>query len=186
MDWKDCPQVEEVPGKMGGRPVIKVRESSRKRCSSKRNKAARPNRRKKIFQPSRSTPSGPSALTPRNETAADAVKVLLDENLPHRMRHHFPHHDVYTAAYAGFAGFSNGQLLDAAESAGFEVLISGDRTLDHEQNLSKRKLALILLSAVNWIVIEPHLPRSHRPWNGSTAGLLYARRSRRATTIAQN
>jgi hypothetical protein len=85
------------------------------------------------------------------------VKVLLDENLPHRLRHHLPQHDVYTASYAGFAGYKNGELLDAAESAGFEVLVTGDRTLHYEQNLSRRNIALVSLSSVRWQFIEPHL-----------------------------
>jgi hypothetical protein len=40
-----------------------------------------------------------------------------------------------TAVYEGFAGLENGKLLDAAELAGFDVLITGDKTLHHEQSL---------------------------------------------------
>ena len=82
-------------------------------------------------------------------------RVLLDENLPHALRHHIQ--DSVTASYAGFAGLENGRLLDAAEHAGFEVLITGDKTLHHEQNLTGRKIALVSLSAVNWPIIEPHV-----------------------------
>jgi hypothetical protein len=88
-----------------------------------------------------------------------ALKVLLDENLPHTLRHHLAHHDTVTAAYAGFAGYKNGALLSAAEAAGFDVLVTGDRTLHHEQNMRHRKIALISLSAISWPVIEPHAER---------------------------
>lgn len=81
--------------------------------------------------------------------------ILLDENLPHSLRAHLP--DSVTAAYAGFVGLNDGKLLDADESAGFEVLITGDKTLHNEQNLKGRKIALISLSAANWPLIEPHL-----------------------------
>ena len=54
-----------------------------------------------------------------------ALKVLLDENLPHTLRHHLAHHDTMTAAYAGFAGHKNGAFLDAAEAGGFDVLVTG-------------------------------------------------------------
>jgi hypothetical protein len=84
-------------------------------------------------------------------------RVLLDENLPHALRTYLTHHDAQTAAYAGFAGLKNGQLLAAAESAGFEVLITGDRTLHLEQNLTRRRLSVVTLSAVSWPVIEPHV-----------------------------
>lgn len=81
--------------------------------------------------------------------------VLLDENLPHSLRRHLP--ASVTAVYAGFAGLENGKLLEAAEGAGFEVLVTGDKTLHLEQNRNGRKIALVLLSAVNWPLIEPHV-----------------------------
>jgi hypothetical protein len=79
--------------------------------------------------------------------------ILLDENIPHDLRAYLPH--AYTAAYAGFAGLKNGKLLDAAEAAGFDVLVTGDKTLPCEQNLTGRKIALVCLSAASWPVIEP-------------------------------
>lgn len=84
------------------------------------------------------------------------MKVLLDENMPHTLRHHLHPHETITAAYAGFAGFKNGKLLDAAENAGFDVLVTGDRTLHYEQNLAGREITLVLLSAVSWPAIQPH------------------------------
>ena len=84
------------------------------------------------------------------------MKVLLDENLPHPLRHHLQQHETTTAAFAGFAGLKNGKLLDAAEDAGFQVLVTGDKTLHYEQNLLGRKIAVVSLSAVAWPVIEAH------------------------------
>jgi hypothetical protein len=97
-------------------------------------------------------------------------RVLLDENLPHSLRGHLGEHDVQTAAYAGFAGLKNGQLLAAAELAGFEVLITGDRTLHYEQNLSGRKLAILSLSAISWPVIEPHVEKIAAALDAAEAG----------------
>jgi hypothetical protein len=84
-------------------------------------------------------------------------RVLLDENLPHSRRHHLLPHKVMTAADAGFAGLKNGQLLMAAETARFDVLITGDRTLHYEQNLSGRQIAIVSLSAVSWPIMEPYI-----------------------------
>jgi hypothetical protein len=83
------------------------------------------------------------------------LKILMDENVPHSLRHHIP--NAVTAVFAGFAGLENGRLLDAAELAGFDVPITGDKTLHQEQSLKGRKIALISLSPVSWPVIEPHL-----------------------------
>jgi len=82
-------------------------------------------------------------------------RVLLDENLPHALRHLVS--NSVTAAYAGFAGLENGRLLDAAEGAGFDVLITGDKTLHQEQNLKGRRIALVTLSAVNLPLIEAYV-----------------------------
>jgi predicted nuclease of predicted toxin-antitoxin system len=85
------------------------------------------------------------------------MKVLLDEDLPHRLRHEFPGHEVMTVAYMGWAGVKNGELLTLAESKGFAVLLSGDRSFGHQQNLRDRSIALVGLTAVDWEVIRPHL-----------------------------
>jgi hypothetical protein len=87
------------------------------------------------------------------------VKILLDENVPHDLRPFLAHHETFTVAYMGWGGVKNGKLLDAAERAGFDVLITGDRTLEYEQNLSNRAIALVALSAVNWPIIEPNVAR---------------------------
>jgi hypothetical protein len=67
--------------------------------------------------------------------------------------------DIVSAVYAGFGGLKNGKLLDAVESAGFDVLITADKTLQYEQNLDGRKLAIVSLSANNWTIIEPYAPQ---------------------------
>jgi len=63
------------------------------------------------------------------------VKVLLDENLDHRLRKTLGSHEVFTASYKGWDGFKNGELLQAAEDDGFDVLVTGDQTLHYEQSL---------------------------------------------------
>jgi hypothetical protein len=82
------------------------------------------------------------------------VKVLLDEDLPHNLRLHLPGHDVSTVAYLGWDGMKNGDLLRAAEDAGFEVLVTGDKDLSYQQNLKARRIGLVLLSAQDWPTIS--------------------------------
>ena len=68
------------------------------------------------------------------------MKILLDENAPTGLRRILAGHQVRTAPEMGWARYANGQLLDEAEKAGFEALITGDRSLPYQQNLTGRTL----------------------------------------------
>ena len=72
--------------------------------------------------------------------------VLLDENLPQKLRFFLVGHDVRTAGFQGWAGLGNGALLKAAEDAGFQALVTADQGIRHQQNRTDSKLALIVLS----------------------------------------
>ena len=54
------------------------------------------------------------------------MKIPQDECLPLDFRHSFPSHDAHTAQWAGLKGKKNGELLRAAELAGYEVLLTVD------------------------------------------------------------
>lgn len=75
------------------------------------------------------------------------MKILLDENLPQRLRHHFAAHDAATVIWMGWAGIINGRLLDLAEAHSFEVFVTADQSVPFQQNLRKRKIAIIVLVA---------------------------------------
>ena len=59
----------------------------------------------------------------------------------------------------GWIGLKNGELLRTAEDNGIEVLITGDRTLHYEQNLTGRRLAIVALSAIQLPIIKNNLSR---------------------------
>lgn len=82
------------------------------------------------------------------------MKVLLDENLPHRLRHRLGSHEAFTVSYMGWAGLKNGELLQSAEEAGFEVFITGDQTLSYEQNLAGRRIAVLVLSTIDRDILK--------------------------------
>ena len=69
------------------------------------------------------------------------MRVLLDENMPHQLRAHLPDDDVSTAVYVGFGGFKNGELLKAADEAGYEVLLTGDLSLEYQQIVARNPFA---------------------------------------------
>lgn len=87
------------------------------------------------------------------------MKVLIDENLPQALRKHLTGHEVVTAAYAGLAGYKNGELLKAAIAAGFDVLVTGDKTLQFEQNFREQKIAIVSLSANAWSIVKQNVAR---------------------------
>lgn len=78
--------------------------------------------------------------------------------MPHQLRAQLPEYDVSTAVYAGFGGFKNGELLKAAEDAGYNVLLTGDLSLEYQQNISDRTIAIVSLSANNWRIVQNHIP----------------------------
>jgi hypothetical protein len=87
------------------------------------------------------------------------LRILLDESIPAALRHLIAGHQVTPAYDMGWAGVSNGDLIAAAEADGFEVLITADRNIRYQQNLTGRQLALIVLSTNIW----PTVPANPAP-----------------------
>jgi hypothetical protein len=75
------------------------------------------------------------------------MRILIDECVDERFRNGLPNHDCQTARYAGFAGLKNGDLLAAAEKAKFDIFLTVDQGIAYQQNLTARKLAVIILHA---------------------------------------
>jgi len=75
------------------------------------------------------------------------MRPLIDECVYERLRHLFSAHDCVTARFAGMAGLKNGELLRAAERAGFVVLITVDQNIPYQQSLAAWKISLIILCA---------------------------------------
>jgi predicted nuclease of predicted toxin-antitoxin system len=85
------------------------------------------------------------------------VKVLLDEDLDHRLRKRITAHEVFTVRYLGWSGLENGDLLTTAEQNGIDVFVTADQNLSYQQNLSGRRMAVVVLSATNWPIIKNHI-----------------------------
>jgi len=85
------------------------------------------------------------------------MRVLLDECVSEGLRTYLPGHDCQTARYAGFAGLENGQLLTAAETAKFDVLLTVDRGFEYQQNLEPRKIAVIIFCGMS-VLLEDLTP----------------------------
>ena len=78
------------------------------------------------------------------------MRVLFDQGTPVPLRRGLPLHSVETALERGWATLLNGDLLQAAENAGFEVMITTDQNLQYQQNLAARRIAIIVLNTTSW------------------------------------
>jgi hypothetical protein len=85
--------------------------------------------------------------------------ILFDQGTPVGIRNSLPGHVVKTAREQGWSALLNGELLRAAEEAGFEVLLTTDKNLIYQQNLSARKIAIVVLGNSRWTLVEPALQR---------------------------
>lgn len=77
------------------------------------------------------------------------MKLLLDENLPKRLKTDFADYEIYTVKDKGWNGIRNGQLLKLMVENDFHALLTFDKNLQHQQNFQKYLIAVFVLSAVN-------------------------------------
>ena len=84
------------------------------------------------------------------------MRVLFDQGAPVPLRNALGHHVVETVYERGWQILGNGELLEAAEAAGFELLVTTDQNLRYQQNLANRKIAVLVLLTTSWPRIQPH------------------------------
>lgn len=101
------------------------------------------------------------------------MKILFDQGTPVPLRRQLPEHDVATAFEQGWSALSNGSLLDTAEQAGFELLSTTDSNLQYQQNLTERRIAIIVLRSASWpriqrsiAAIQDAVKRASKLWKG--------------------
>lgn len=83
------------------------------------------------------------------------MKILLDESVPQKLRLLIMGgHQVVTTAFQGWSGLKNGLLLAAAEEAGFELFVTADQELSYQQNLTDRRISILVPSTNNWAVVQ--------------------------------
>jgi hypothetical protein len=85
------------------------------------------------------------------------MRVLFDQATPVPIRPHLEGHEVRTAAQEGWDTLTNGELLAAAEVSGFDVLLTTDKNIRYQQDLSQRKIAIVVLGEQQWPRLRPHI-----------------------------
>ena len=85
------------------------------------------------------------------------MRILFDNNVPVGVRRFLTGHEVRTLVEMNWPPqLENGELLKAAEAAAFEVMVTSDQNIRHQQNLTSRKLALIVLGSNIWPIVRNH------------------------------
>jgi len=75
------------------------------------------------------------------------MRVLFDNGTPRGVAAGLHEHTVEEARERGWDTLRNGELLDAAEAAGFDVFVTTDRNIPYQQNLTGREIAVVVLIA---------------------------------------
>ncbi|NNM87751.1 MAG: DUF5615 family PIN-like protein [Phycisphaerae bacterium] len=88
------------------------------------------------------------------------MKILLDENLPHRLRLRLHGHEVATVSFMGWKGVENGDLLKLAAANGFDVLLTKDSGMEHQLNPTSLPISVVVLMAASnaFEDMEPLIP----------------------------
>ena len=79
--------------------------------------------------------------------------------IPPPLRYSLGGYTTETTAERGWQRFTNGELLNAAEAAGFDILLTADKGFLHEQNLSQRRIAIVIMSRGNWPDVKVNISK---------------------------
>ena len=102
------------------------------------------------------------------------MRILFDKNVPVGVRGFLPNYEVHTFVDLGWPDqLENGELLTRAEQAGFDVMVTSDQNIRYQQNLSRRKLALVVLGSNIWPVVRQYGAAIAARVNGASPGGYY-------------
>jgi hypothetical protein len=96
--------------------------------------------------------------------------ILFDHVTPSGIARCLSGHTITKAKECGWDRLTNGDLLAQAERAGFDVLLTGDKNMRYQQNLTGRRIAIVVLSTPQWPVVRLHLDTIAEAVNGATPG----------------
>jgi len=96
--------------------------------------------------------------------------ILFDQGTPRGIARALVGHTVKEARLQGWDTLANGELLTAAEAAGFHLFLTTDKNIRYQQNLSNRQIAIVVLGKARWRLIRPKLADILIAVNAATPG----------------
>jgi hypothetical protein len=96
--------------------------------------------------------------------------ILFDHGTPRSIARWLRGHNVVEAAAQGWDRLTNGQLLKAAEEAGFDLLLSTDKNFQYQQNLKHRRIAIVILGNSQRPAVHRYIDRVVTAINTATPG----------------
>jgi hypothetical protein len=96
--------------------------------------------------------------------------ILFDHGTPAPLIPFIEGHSVTKARDAGWDRLINGELLKAAEQAGFRVLVTTDKNMAAQQNLKSRTIAIVVLENSQWRIVQRYVRRIAASVNAATSG----------------
>jgi hypothetical protein len=82
------------------------------------------------------------------------MRILFDQNVPLPIRPYLKGHVVLTTFQLGWATLRNGELPNAAERTAFDVFLTAYKNIQYQQNLSARKIAIVVVSQQQWPIVQ--------------------------------
>jgi hypothetical protein len=98
------------------------------------------------------------------------VLIRLDNNVPRGLGRALTNHTVTEARERDWATLKNGDLLTVAEEAGFDVLVTSDKSIRYQQNLKDRRIALVVLTQGRWEPVRRRLAEIAAAGNAAAPG----------------
>ncbi len=96
--------------------------------------------------------------------------ILFDNGTPAPLRRALEGHTVVEAIHQGWDRLVNGELIAAAEEAGFDLLLTTDKNMRYQQNLQDRKIAFVVIGNQQWPTLKNYLDRVVAAVNAATPG----------------
>ncbi len=96
------------------------------------------------------------------------MRLLLDENLPKRLKLNFPEHEIYTVSDKGWNGKKNGELMKLLIAENFDALFTFDKNLQYQQNFKKYSIPVLILNATDntYLTLSKLVPKIKETLNG--------------------
>ncbi|MEM6841556.1 MAG: hypothetical protein AAF632_04980 [Bacteroidota bacterium] len=89
------------------------------------------------------------------------MKLLLDENLPKKLKLDFTDYEIYTVSDKKWNSKKNGELLELMLAEGFDALFTFDKNLQYQQNFEKYPITVFVLNAADntYITLKELVPQ---------------------------